>query len=204
MALRIDLKSDHFKSNGGNFLSIFYFEDENGTFLSTNGERRFIRLRGKEAYDYMKAHKHRHFYFYRTETKESYGEKVFVEIQKKSVKKCRVEFRRKQYIAECKAKSDISFISLDEIDENNEEVFSEDIISALQVDFEDDVLKEIDLEILRRALKVLSDTDLKIVRSLYLLDEPVSETELAKDLGVPRTTLQYRKQKIFEKLKEYF
>ena len=185
-------------------MSIFYFEDENGNYLSTDGKRRFICLRGKEAYDYMKAHKSVKYYFYKTETKESYGEKVFVEIRKKSVKECRTENRRRQYVAESKAKSGFTFVSLDEIDENNEDVSFEDVFSALIVDYEDEVLREIELEILRRAIKTLSDSELKIIHSRYLSDEPISETDLAKELGIPRTTLQYRVKKVFEKLKEFF
>ena len=38
-------------------MSIYYFENENGTFFSEDGKRRFIRLSGKEAYDYMRENK---------------------------------------------------------------------------------------------------------------------------------------------------
>lgn len=56
------------------------------------------------------------------------------------------------------------------------------------------------LEKLGQALKMLSEEESAIIRELFY--EEVSETELAKRLGIARTTLQSRKYKILEKLKK--
>lgn len=101
--LRIDLKSDYFKSNGGNFLSIFYFEDENGTFLSTNGERRFIRLRGKEAYEYINQRDDEVIYFEQTVTDEDNGELIFIEVSKEKINSDK-EKNHEKYLAKCRKK----------------------------------------------------------------------------------------------------
>lgn len=49
---------------------------------------------------------------------------------------------------------------------------------------------------------MLSEEENTIIQALFY--ENLSETELAKRLGIARTTLQSRKYKILEKLKEYF
>ena len=69
---------------------------------------------------------------------------------------------------------------------------------------EDAVIREIDLEILRRALKSLTDDELKIVRSLYLSDNPMSERQLSKELGVSQKTVNNWKRRVLDKLKKYF
>lgn len=52
-------------------MSIYYFENENGTFFSEDGKRRFIRLSGKEAYDYMRENKSGDSYFVQTVTDDT-------------------------------------------------------------------------------------------------------------------------------------
>ena len=43
-------------------MKIFFIEDEDGKDCSENGKRRFIRLEGKAAYNYLSEHKGLHFY----------------------------------------------------------------------------------------------------------------------------------------------
>ena len=69
---------------------------------------------------------------------------------------------------------------------------------------EDAVIREINLEILRRALKSLTDDELKIVRSLYLSDNPISERQLSRIMNIPVTTLDYRKKQVLKKLRNFF
>ena len=67
---------------------------------------------------------------------------------------------------------------------------------------EDEVIHTIMVEKLQQTLKMLSEEENTIIKALFY--ENLSETELAKRLGIARTTLQSRKYKILEKLKEYF
>ncbi len=75
-----------------------------------------------------------------------------------------------------------------------EKQFAEDAESV-----EDTVIRTIMLEKLRVALKCLSDEEKTIIHALFY--QEISEVELAKQLGIARTTLQSRKYKILEKLK---
>lgn len=140
-------------------MSIYYFENENGTFFSEDGKRRFIRLSGKEAYDYMRENKSGDSYFVQTVTDDTEDGDGTAVVDK----------------------------------------YSDDGHTV-----EDAVIREINLEILRRALKTLTDDELKIVRSLYLDDNPMSERQLSKIMDIPVTTLDYRKKQVLKKLKNFF
>lgn len=62
------------------------------------------------------------------------------------------------------------------------------------------VMRGIILERLDYAMKKLTKEELAIIYALFY--QEISELELAKQLGIPRTTLQSRKYKILEKLKK--
>ena len=67
---------------------------------------------------------------------------------------------------------------------------------------EDIVIRMIMLEKLKKVLTKLNDEEMKIIHALFY--QEISEAELAKQLGIARTTLQSRKYKILEKLKKLF
>ena len=54
-------------------MSIFFIEDKNGNYFSADGKRRFIRLKGKAAYDYLKSPNGRGKRFYRLSAEEEKG-----------------------------------------------------------------------------------------------------------------------------------
>lgn len=62
------------------------------------------------------------------------------------------------------------------------------------------VMHSIMVERLDHALKKLTKEELAIIYALFY--QEISELELAKQLGISRTTLQSRKYKILEKLKK--
>lgn len=76
-----------------------------------------------------------------------------------------------------------------------EKQFAEDI-----EDVEDTAVRAVMLEKLNEALHTLTDEEAAIIHALFY--QEISEVELAKKLGIARTTLQSRKYKILEKLKK--
>lgn len=56
------------------------------------------------------------------------------------------------------------------------------------------------LEKLNEALHTLTDEETAIIHALFY--QEISEVELAKQLGIPRTTLRSKKDKILKKLKK--
>lgn len=67
-------------------------------------------------------------------------------------------------------------------------------------DVEDAAVRAVMLEKLNEALHTLTNEEAAIIHALFYHE--ISEAELAKKLGIARTTLQSRKYKIFEKLKK--
>ena len=67
-------------------------------------------------------------------------------------------------------------------------------------DVEDAAVRAVMLEKLNEALHTLTDEEVAIIHALFY--QEISEVELAKKLGIARTTLQSRKYKILEKLKK--
>lgn len=186
-------------------MSIYYFENENGTFFSEDGKRRFIRLSGKEAYDYMRENKSGDSYFVQTVTDDTEdGEKVFVEVPKSSVSVYRGSTYHAQYLSKMRKKKRYRLVSLYHPTEDGDGTAVVDKYSDDGHTVEDAVIREINLEILRRALKTLTDDELKIVRSLYLDDNPMSERQLSRIMNIPVTTLDYRKKQVLKKLKNFF
>ncbi len=76
-----------------------------------------------------------------------------------------------------------------------EKQFAEDVENV-----EDAVIRAVMLEKLNEALHTLTDEETVIIRALFY--QEISEVELAKELGIARTTLQSRKYKILEILKK--
>lgn len=65
---------------------------------------------------------------------------------------------------------------------------------------EDVAVRAVMLEKLSEALHTLTDEETAIIQALFY--QEISEVELAKKLGIARTTLQSRKYKILEKLRK--
>ena len=64
---------------------------------------------------------------------------------------------------------------------------------------ENAAIRAVMLENLNEALHTLTEEEAAIIHALFY--QEVSEVELAKRLGIPRTTLRSRKDKILNKLK---
>lgn len=199
----------------------YYFENENGIYFSMSKTRRFIKMTAKEAYAFLKEEaergiRHRFMKIEielpvsndeRTDSEqraEPIIEKVFIEVRPDQVKRIRKDERREQYVDKCEQDSGLETVSLYAPLHDHEDLIVEDTVPLPGNSVEDLVLHNMKLESLRRALQQLSAEEYEIIYALYLSKELISESQLSKRLGIPRTTLQSRKYQIFEKLKNFF
>lgn len=67
-------------------------------------------------------------------------------------------------------------------------------------DIENAAIRAVMLEKLNKALHTLTAEETEIIHALFY--QEISEVELARQMGIARTTLQSRKYKILEKLKK--
>lgn len=191
-------------------MKIFYIEDENGDYYSTDGNRRFTKMTGDEARIFLKkerkAGRNRKFLLTETEERdvdELYDE-IYVEIPMDSVSIFRKPERRKQYVKDCEENSEIETISYNAPLRDQEDLAIEDVVSDSLKSVEDDALHEIELEIMRRALKALTDEELRIIHALFLSKKKLTEEKLAKEMGVSHQAISKRKARILKKLKNFF
>ena len=201
-------------------MKTFFFEDENGQFFSANGKRRFIKLNGNEARILLKEDRergirHRFLKFIIELPANDEGDRitedspdpiieiVFIEVPKGSEKSHRTEERREQYISQCEKESGMETVSLYAPLKEYEDLTLEETIALPEISVEDNVLHEIELEMLRRALKTLSDDELIIIHELYLAEKTLTERELSEKIGIPQRTINHRKQSILKKLKKF-
>ena len=184
-------------------MAIYYIENENGTFLSEDGKRKFMRLCSREAYDYLCSAEGKKKRFMKTGASEDGGETVFVEVPDAYLKKHREAERREQYVSDSKRDSGFLFLSLSDLRSAENDFRIESILTDTDADVEEWVLRKEELDLLRKALKMLTADERKLIERLYLSDRPVSERQLSREWNIPQTTLQYRKQKVLLKLRKY-
>lgn len=191
-------------------MKIFFIEDENGDYYSTDGKRRFTKMTGNEARIFLKkerkAGRNRKFLLTETEERDvnELFDEIYVEIPMDSVSIFRKPERRKQYVKDCEEESEIETISYNAPLRDQEDLTIEDVVSDSLKRVEDDALHEIELEIMRRALKTLTDEELRIIHSLYLSKKKLTEDKLAKEMGVSHQAISKRKERIFKKLQNFF
>ena len=83
-------------------MSIYYIEDKNGDIFSTDGKRRFIRLSGKAAYEYLSIHRGKRFY--KLTAEEDNEDSIFVEVPPSKVRKIRKGERYKRNFFVCNSR----------------------------------------------------------------------------------------------------
>ena len=115
------------------FLKIFFIEDENGDYYSTDGNRRFTKMTGDEARAFLKKERKagRNRKFLLTETEERDGDElydeIYVEIPMDWVSIFRKSERRKQYVKDCEKDSEIETISYNTPLQDQEDLTIEDV-----------------------------------------------------------------------------
>lgn len=183
-------------------MSIYFIEDKNGNYFSADGKRRFIRLKGKAAYEYLKSPKGRGKRFYKLSAEEEMEDEVFVEIPSSKTKRIRKGERRTQYVADCQRESgrhEISLYAL-EANEHGERCTGEELIEDVDIDVEGAAIHKIELEKLYQAVQSLSKEEQELVARLYS-KEPVTITDLSKEWNVHYSTISRRHNAILRKLK---
>lgn len=182
-------------------MSIYYIEEKNGDFFSTDGKRRFIKLTGKQAYIYLKQHSEKRFY--KTSTEEENGEKVYVEIPNDKLKAVRKTERREQYVSDCENDSEFTVISMFDCIPDGDMPIEETLKSGDSC-LENIVEDNWEIEVLHKAINSLSTEEFEVINMLFLSPKPMTEKELGEILGVSQQMISKRKDSIIKKLKNFF
>ena len=184
-------------------MKIIYIEDKKGEFFSADKKRRFTRLVGKDAYDYLTSEAGKSKAFFRTTTYEDSGDVVLVEAEKNQNKSVRSFLNHEYYLKKQQEKSGYETISICELDRGDGELNGEDLLADTNEATDESVLKSISVENLYKAIDLLSAEEKELIYSMYLSSDPLSERKMCERLGIDKTNLHDRKKKILQKLKKY-
>lgn len=191
-------------------MAIYYYDDPNGKYASTDGTRKFTKVSGKAAYDFLKTPEGKTKRFMKVTDSEDGGEDVFVELQPKDIPEYRKTERREQHIRDTIKKLNVSVIPFSAIDGGEEESddnffasFEETIIDDSE-DVVENLMKKEELATLRKALDSLTPSEYRLVYYCFLSEKTMTEREISLLTGIPQKTINCRKKVILEKLKKFF
>jgi RNA polymerase sigma factor (sigma-70 family) len=187
-------------------MAIYYIESEKGTFLSEDGKRKFMRLCGREAYDYLRSVEGKNKRFMRTSAHEDGGEDEYVEVPSAYIRKHRQDERRVQYVSDCIEGSGIVTVSLYAMadKETLDLVNGEECIADESADVEENAFRSMELETLRKALKALTEEERRLVSALFYCGRQITEAEYAKANGISQQAVSKKKRTVLQKLKKFF
>lgn len=187
-------------------MKIYYVKNSNGKYLSADGQTRYEKFCGRAAYTYLKSNEGKHKRFAKISDADDLNE-VFLEIDTDSIPTFRVDERREQYVRDTKKESGICVISIYACEgqgDDDDKVSGEELIADESIDLESEALRQMDIDTLRKALKSLDENEMELITALYLSKYPISESKLARKLGVSQPMIYKRKTAIFKKLKKFF
>ncbi|MBQ8731472.1 MAG: hypothetical protein IJY82_01400 [Oscillospiraceae bacterium] len=183
---------------------IFYVESKNGNYSSENGDRRFDKLTGQKVFDFLNSEAGKGRRFMKVNDDGELN-KVYVEVPSEQVKAIRKDERHKQYLSDCRNASGFIVVSIYDTELCREDCSSgEELIADDNCDIENEVLHNMNLEKLRKALRTLSKEEMLLINALFLSDEPVTEKELAEVFGISQQAIHKRKKAVLLKLKNFF
>lgn len=182
----------------------FYIKDDNGIFLSADGKTKYICLEGSALYDFLNSEdgKNRTFYVDIDEN----GDKIGVETEPKMVTACNEQRERDRYRNKVKAQLNITVVSgnIKVSIPGEDEIELIETITDEDTDVESDVMHNLDLETMRKALQKLTDEEYHLIYHLYLSKNPVTERKYAEIRGLHYMTVHNRKTAILKNLKNFF
>ena len=186
-------------------MSCFYYvEDPNGEYCSVDGKRKFKRLEGSAAFYYLQTEEGKSKRFFKVDA-EGVDENN-IELRPEHIKEYRVYERHKQYIADTKVQCGYQVVSLDEaVNPNDSESLTyQEIIADQSSDFVEGLIREEKIDLLRKALKTLPTEEMKLIRELFLSEERRTLKEFAEEKGISHVAIIKRRDKIFDKIRDFF
>lgn len=163
-------------------------------------------MTGKEFLNFKRnpKNKHRKFAEYIDEYQESAT--IVIEVTQDTYNRWHCEdVIRKRKRTE---KSEVGYkeISMDEeiCGQHIEDFTLHDVLADDSVDIEQDVLKIFEINRLKEVLAYLETEEMELIRTLFLSDNPLTEREYAKKIGISQPAINKRKMMIIEKIRKYF
>lgn len=184
-------------------IKVFYIEDKNGQYVSADGSKRWTRLTGQALYDFLQTERGKKTYFF-VDTDDN-GVAIGVEIRNTELaSNLKGDKNHGDYLKQVRDESGYITVSFDYFETEDGTSTGDEVIPNNDDSIENDVLRQFDLETLRRALDTLTEDEYALICALYLQDEPMTESEYANQKGTTQQAINKRKKAILKKLRNYF
>lgn len=184
-------------------IKVFYIEDNNGQYVSADGSKRWTRLTGQALYDFLQTERGKKTYFF-VDTDDN-GVAIGVEIRNTELaSNLKGDKNHSDYLKQVRDESGYITVSFDYFETEDGTSTGDEVIPNDDDSIENDVLRQFDLETLRRALDSLTEDEYALICALYLQDNPMTLRAYAKTAGIPFTTVDSRRKSILSKLRNFF
>ena len=184
-------------------IKVFYIEDNNGQYVSADGSKRWTRLTGQALYDFLQTERGKKTYFF-VDTDDN-GVAIGVEIRNTELaSNLKGDKNHGDYLKQVRDESGYITVSFDYFETEDGTSTGDEVIPNDDDSIESDVLRQFDLETLRRALDALTEDEYALICALFLQDEPMTESEYANQKGTTQQAINKRKKAILKKLRNYF
>ena len=184
-------------------IKVFYIEDNNGQYISADGSKRWTRLTGQALYDFLQTERGKKTYFF-VDTDDN-GVAIGVEIRNTELaSNLKGDKNHSDYLKQVRDESGYITVSFDYFETEDGTSTGDEVIPNDDDSIENDVLRQFDLETLRRALDTLTEDEYALICALFLQDKPMTESEYANQKGTTQQAINKRKKAILKKLRNYF
>lgn len=187
-------------------MAIYYVEDKNGEYASIEGTRRFKKLSGKKALEYLKTPEGKKKRFMATDHMKDGDNSVFVELRKQDIKGYRKDERRTQYLKDCEVRAGYTIVPIYTCSNlEGEESFSgEELIADDTTGIVDDYIHNEEIELLHKAIAKLKPDERDLIVAFFYRDKTPTEKEYGDEIGMSQQAIHKKKEKILKKLKLFF
>lgn len=159
----------------------------------------WVQLTGKQFYAFTRSSECAGRYFITMKDMEK-GTYVKLEATKEKYLEWKREQRRRSYRAS--QQEGIAVLSMEESTTDDEASTLHDIVADDSVNVEQESMRKVYCQILRKAISTLSEADAKLLMALYVDNK--SQAEIAREEGVNRSTISRRVDSILLDLRKFF
>lgn len=178
-------------------MATHYFILEDGTYKSISG-REWYRLLKKQKFYPQEARR----YFVHLASFEKGEDDCYIETSKEKYDEWEKDSRKEEYQKYIKKAFHRDVVSYDFFGNDESGIPGGETIEDQTTNVEETAVEHMEMQELRQLIAKLDEGEQCVLYELYLSDNPISERELSRRMGVSQKTLNYRKKKILEKLKK--
>ncbi|MFR8011637.1 MAG: hypothetical protein ACLU8W_07765 [Clostridia bacterium] len=178
-------------------MATHYFILEDGTYKSISG-REWYRLLKKQKFYPQEARR----YFVHLASFEKGEDDCYIETSKEKYDRWEKDSRKEEYQKYIKKTFHRDVMSYDFFGNDESGIPGGETIEDQTTNVEETAVEHMEMQELRQLIAKLDEGEQCVLYELYLSDNPISERELSRRMGVSQKTLNYRKKKILEKLKK--